>query len=99
MRKAERTLAFPAGSPCLKGHFPGNPVVPAVAILAELIGWSEAQLGRRVTGVTNARFQKPLRPDVTWQITLEEKTAVQVTVIARDGEAVALRVRLTAETS
>jgi 3-hydroxyacyl-[acyl-carrier-protein] dehydratase len=99
MRKAERALVFPAGSPCLEGHFPGNPVVPAVAILAELIGWCEAQLGRHVTGVTNARFQKPLLPDVTWQVTLEERATGEVTMIARDGEAIAMRVRLTAETS
>lgn len=99
MRKAERTLAFPAGSPCFEGHFPENPVVPAVAILAELIGWCEAQLGRRVTGVTNARFQKPLLPDMTWQVMLEEKAAGEVTVIARDGEDIAMRARLTAETS
>lgn len=99
MRKAERALVFPAGSPCLEGHFPGNPVVPAVAILAELIGWSEERLGRRITGVANARFQRPLLPDVTWQIALEETVAGQVTVTAREGDAVALRLRLTAETS
>jgi 3-hydroxyacyl-[acyl-carrier-protein] dehydratase len=99
MQKAERTLVFPAGSPCFDGHFPGSPVVPAVAILAELIAWSEEQLGRRVTGVTNARFQRPLLPDATWRITLEARAPGQVTVTAHEGDAIALRLRLTAETS
>ena len=99
MQKAERALVFAAGSPCFEGHFPGNPVVPAVAILAELVAWSEAQLGRRITGVMNARFQMPLLPDVAWRITLETKTPGQVTVTAYEGGAVALRLRLAAETS
>lgn len=98
MPKAERALAFPAGSRCLEGHFPGNPVVPAAAILAELIDWSEKALGRRISGVTNARFQKPLLPDMTWQITLEEKASGEATLTARDGEGIAMRVRLAAET-
>lgn len=98
MQKAERALVFPAGSPCLEGHFPGNPVVPAVAILAELIGWSEEQLGRRVTGVTNARFRKPLLPGSTWQVTLEAGTPGEATLIAHDGEGMAMRARLATET-
>lgn len=94
MQKAERTLAFSSDSPCLEGHFPGNPVVPAVAILAELIGWTEERLGRRVTGVTNARFRKPLLPDTTWQVVLEARTAEEATLIAQDGEGMTMRARL-----
>lgn len=71
--------------------------MPAAAILAALVGWTEDQLGCRVTGVTNARFQKPLLPDMTWHVILEEKAAGQATLIARDGDAIAMRARLTAE--
>lgn len=98
MSKAERSLAFPAGSPCLDGHFPGNPVVPAAAILAALIDWSEKELGRRVTGVANARFQKPLLPAMTWRVALEEGAPGEATLIAHDDEGVAMRARLTTET-
>ena len=53
---------FPEDAACVAGHFPGNPVVPAAAILAELIPWVEAQLDRKVSGVTSARFRRPLIP-------------------------------------
>lgn len=99
MRKCERTLSFPEGSACLDGHFPGNPVVPAVAILAELIHWAEAQLGHRVTGVINARFRKPLLPDMTWHIKLEDSGTGEIAVTAHDGDSTAMKVRLTVEKS
>ena len=98
MQRFERTLAFPKESPCLDGHFPGNPVVPGVAILAELVDWAETQLGHRITGVINARFREPLLPGATWRILLEDSGADVVTVTAWGGDRIAMKVRLTVET-
>jgi 3-hydroxyacyl-[acyl-carrier-protein] dehydratase len=60
----------------LKGHFPGNPVVPGV-ILCEMIGQSAAILmkeeliGRTpfFTGMTDVRFKHPALPHDTLEIT------------------------------
>ena len=69
--RRETLLAFAADHPCLAGHFPGNPVVPAAAILAELTAWAEAELGRPVVGVKSARFRAALLPEATWSVALE----------------------------
>jgi len=88
---------FPVGSPCLTGHFPGNPVVPAVAILADLVRWTEGELGRGVTGVKSARFRKPLLPDDRWRVTLEEADTDEVTIRGYDHDRVVMNARLTLE--
>lgn len=93
-RKRERRLTYPQDAPCLAGHFPGNPVVPAVAILSELIPWVEEQLGRTISGVRSARFRRPLVPDLSWQVELDEPSGNEVTLIARDRGQVALKARL-----
>lgn len=95
METHERTLVFGADSACLAGHFPGNPVVPAAAILAELVEWAERVAGRPVTGVASARFRRPLPPDVCWRLTLECRPADVATVTGRDAERVVLNARLT----
>lgn len=85
---------FPPDAPCLSGHFPGNPVVPAVAILAELIEWAEAQLGCRIAGVRSARFRRPLVPGVSWQVELEETGPDEITLSGHDQGKIALKARL-----
>lgn len=92
--KPERTLTFPTDSPCVAGHFPGNPVVPAVSILSALIPWVETQLGRRVAGVKSARFRRPLVPGVSWDVTLEAPDGNEATLIGRDQGRVAVKARL-----
>ena len=69
--RRETVLAFPADHPCLEGHFPGHPLVPAAAILAALTAWVEAELGRPVVGVKSARFRAALLPEANWSVTME----------------------------
>jgi 3-hydroxymyristoyl/3-hydroxydecanoyl-(acyl carrier protein) dehydratase len=54
--------------PSLPGHFPGNPIVPGVVLLDEVLAC--LQIHGELTLLT-AKFTAPVRPgdavDVTWQ--------------------------------
>jgi len=62
---------IPASHPSLPGHFPGNPIVPAVVILNEVIATcNDWQPTVHVTGVNSAKFMAPLLPDQQFSISL-----------------------------
>ena len=80
---ADRTTATAAvsgDSVWYAGHFPGNPILPGIAILAlvkEAIITAELREGRRVaiTGLGRVRFRLPVKPGdrMTFEITREER--------------------------
>lgn len=57
-----------AQHPCLPGHFPQNPIVPAVVVLERVIETVAADGGYRVTGIRRCKFVGPLRPGETCTI-------------------------------
>ena len=63
----------PSSQPYLSGHFPDDPVVPAVIIL-EMVRETISRWKGEVdmTGVPSAKFKAPLRPDVAFTICLHE---------------------------
>jgi 3-hydroxymyristoyl/3-hydroxydecanoyl-(acyl carrier protein) dehydratase len=65
-----QTLLSPE-SPWLKGHFPGFPLLPGVAILA-LCQQSLAQSGdhRHIKGFSKVKFRQPVRPGESLSISL-----------------------------
>lgn len=66
----QRTLfTIPAEHPALAGHFPGNPIVPGVLLLAEVMRALEPV---RPTGIAQAKFLSPLRPGETCELALRE---------------------------
>jgi 3-hydroxyacyl-[acyl-carrier-protein] dehydratase len=75
--KAEHAAAavrFPGDSDWFSGHFPGNPIVPGVALIAlaaEAVIERERGEGRSlaITGVHRVRFRLLVRPDD--EVTLE----------------------------
>jgi 3-hydroxyacyl-[acyl-carrier-protein] dehydratase len=79
------------------GHFPGNPILPGIAILAlvkEAIIASELREGRHalITGLGRVRFRLPVKPDdlMTCEITREKKgdgTAAYLFSVSLAGEA------------
>jgi len=62
----------PAAHPCLAGHFPGNPIVPAVVLLERVLDAVQAWRGPqwRLQRLLSAKFLMPLRPDVRFEILL-----------------------------
>lgn len=61
---ADEPQRVPAAHPALAGHFPGNPVVPAVLILERVV----ASAPGPVTGVRSAKFLRPLAPDTAFHV-------------------------------
>ncbi|MHB8771777.1 MAG: 3-hydroxyacyl-ACP dehydratase FabZ family protein [Syntrophales bacterium] len=79
--RIEAAAAVARDSPWYAGHFPGNPILPGIAILAlvkEAILSAELREGRRVaiTAIGRVRFRLPVKPDdrMTFAITREERS-------------------------
>ena len=69
-----RTRAqVPADHPCLAGHFPGNPVVPAVVLLEQVLTALQLWRGRhwQLRRLLAAKFVQPLLPDQRFEILLQ----------------------------
>lgn len=59
--------------PALAGHFPGNPIVPGVLILDEVLRVLEECRGQvRLTRVVSVKFTSPLKPDEVFHIKIDE---------------------------
>lgn len=61
------------GHAALAGHFPGDPVVPGVMVLDEIVGAAQRLLGGEASllAIPQVKFLSPLRPGVEAEITLE----------------------------
>jgi 3-hydroxyacyl-[acyl-carrier-protein] dehydratase len=64
----KRDLAIPKDHPAYEGHFPGNPLLPGVVLLAEAM----AALGAMERNVENAKFLAPVTPGMP--LTLSHET-------------------------
>jgi 3-hydroxymyristoyl/3-hydroxydecanoyl-(acyl carrier protein) dehydratase len=68
------TIRIASSHPSLAGHFPGNPIVPGVVLLDEVVSAAEGWLGTRlaIRGLPRAKFLAPLLP--------EEKARVELVI-------------------
>lgn len=64
---------IPATHPSLPGHFPGDPVVPAVVLLEEILTTAMTwQPESRIRGLEAVKFLQPVTPDSHFSIALEQ---------------------------
>lgn len=89
--KHERTISISYDHPALPGHFPGQPVVPGVVILEEVIDCLRAMCrqGLIVTGLPMAKLLSPLSPGERLTITLEAESGSASFVCSAGGRPVA----------
>ena len=87
MSDAEASIAVPPVHPCLPGHFPGAPLVPAV-VLIDLAAEAARQafaLGPLIA-IARGKFQAPVRPGeaVTLRLTRRGEAKIGIAGL-RDG--------------
>lgn len=88
-------VTIPPEHPALPGHFPGQPVVPAVVILSEVIGAvRRSHPGLVVSGIRKAKFLARLAPDQAFEIDLGAPAADSVKFACRTGDTVLVQGRL-----
>jgi 3-hydroxymyristoyl/3-hydroxydecanoyl-(acyl carrier protein) dehydratase len=66
------SFTIPPDHPCLPGHFPGNPLVPGVVLLEEVLARIEA--GHGPLGplrLPQVKFMQPLRPGEAARVELD----------------------------
>lgn len=68
-----------AAHPSLPGHFPGNPVVPGVVLLEEILTAVRAwQPDASIQGFQTVKFLQPITPDFHFTISLEMPAAGKI---------------------
>ena len=67
----EKHLTIDSSHPSLAGHFPGNPIVPGVVLLGEVLELVGESLGQSfmLAQVPSVKFHSPLRPDEPLHLT------------------------------
>ena len=70
----ESALPVAADHPAYPGHFPGNPILPGVVVLSEVLAAVAASSGRPASAwrLANAKFVSPVTPGSALTLSCEE---------------------------
>jgi 3-hydroxyacyl-[acyl-carrier-protein] dehydratase len=84
------TLTIPAEHPALAGHFPGEPILPGVMLLDEMVRTVESAAGAGHWRIGSAKFVRPVRAGETLNLGRERlpNGSIRFSVV-RAGEPVA----------
>ena len=85
MYSITESFIIPASHPSLPGHFPGNPVVPGVVILDQVIRLWQQQTHKQVKTVLNTKFVSILKPEKQCTIEYQEKKYPKVEFLIYDN--------------
>ena len=83
----ERSITISADHPCLPGHFPGRPIVPAVVILDEVRAIAaDALPNRQLTSIDHCKFQDFILPaqSFTASLAISDEAVLDFTCRADD---------------
>jgi 3-hydroxymyristoyl/3-hydroxydecanoyl-(acyl carrier protein) dehydratase len=74
--------------PAFEGHFPGRPILPGVALVAEAMAALERATGTEASDWTleNAKFASPVAPGTRLELTHREEVPGRVRFEIRAGE-------------
>lgn len=72
---AESRVELPPSHPAFAGHFPGEPILPGVALLDMVLRALGDTLGagQRVTGLPSVRWRAVVRPGETLRIRIRSR--------------------------
>ena len=73
MTTADLQFSIAADHPCLAGHFPGRPIVPAVVLLDQILNLAREQFAGLgpLRAVSMAKFMQPVLPEQRVTVSLE----------------------------
>jgi len=70
-RPGQRKVTIAGDHPCLPGHFPGRPIVPAVVVLDEVRAMiADIYPGQRICSIDRCKFQDFVLPDHPFEVVL-----------------------------
>lgn len=91
-------FTIPADHPCLSGHFPGRPIVPAVVVLDEVFAAAGEHYGERVANLSRGKFLRPLQPETPCEIVLEAEGDTGIGFRCTDADGLLAHGRLELDT-
>jgi len=83
-------MKITADHPSLAGHFPGNPIVPGVVLLDEVIAAFREHIGKPliISAMPNIKFVSPLLPEQEFVVSFEQKKEGLASFSMQSGDTV-----------